>query len=73
MMNFLKAILAVVTGVLVGAALGLAFALAVAMYEQWQNPSDPSAGAIAIVAIFTMPLGAVIGLIIGGIVGLVWL
>jgi hypothetical protein len=71
--NPLKLLLGVVGGAIVGAALGMGFAMAVGLYSKWANPSDPSAGSVAIIVIFTAPVGLFLGALVGLFVGFRWM
>lgn len=57
-MKPLAVILGVVCGLVVGLALGILGAMALGIWPKWANPSDPSAGSVAIVVIATAPAGA---------------
>ena len=61
-------VLAIVLGGGIGLLLGLGFAAGLGMFSQWQHPEDPSAGSVAIVAIATGPLGAILGAITAAVV-----
>ncbi|WP_404307748.1 hypothetical protein [Neorhodopirellula lusitana] len=50
---------------LLGCILGVALATGIGLYSQTQFPDDASAGSIAIIVIFTAPLGALIVGLIG--------
>ena len=68
-MNPLKFLFGIVAGGFLGAALGFGVAAGIGIYSQWQNPADPSAGSVAIIGIFTVPVGLFVGVLIGAIYG----
>lgn len=63
-------LITILFGALCGAPVGLAAGLLLAFGAGWfarlTNPSDPSAGAVAIIGIFTGPAGMLMGTIGGG-------
>ncbi|MCX5658855.1 MAG: hypothetical protein NTW19_03940 [Planctomycetota bacterium] len=59
-----------ILGAIAGTALGIGVAMGLAMYSKWQDPGDPSAGSVAIVGIFTVPFGFLLGAAVGGKLGL---
>jgi hypothetical protein len=63
--------LSVFLGVLCGAYVGLVFgflgAMGLGLAFKWADPTDPSAGSIAILVIVTAPYGAIIGAVLGGL------
>ena len=72
-MYLLKLIVGIVVGGVLGIAAGWLFAAGLGVYSQWQNPTDPSAGSVAIVGIFTIPIGLFFGGTIGAICGVRWM
>ena len=62
--------LAVVFGVICGGFVGFVFgvlgAICLGLCFHWANPTDPSAGSIAILVIVTAPCGAMAGAVLGG-------
>lgn len=64
-----KPALGFVVGGFVGLVLGFGFGIGWGLLSQWLAPNDPSAGAVAIMAIFTTPFGGLVGSIIGTIIG----
>ena len=64
-----KPALGFVFGGFVGLVFGFCFGIGWGGLSKWMTPNDPSAGAIAIIVIFTMPFGGLVGSIIGTIIG----
>lgn len=64
-------LITILFGALCGAPVGLAAGLLLALGASWfsrlVSPSDPSAGAVAIIGIFTGPAGMLFGAIGGGV------
>lgn len=64
--NAIKAIFGASCGAVTGIAAGFALAIGLGLWSQWSTPNDPTAGSVAIVVIFTAPLGMLAGIILGG-------
>ena len=69
-MLFIKLLAGSALGAFAGGVLGYVVAFALGIVSVILKPNDASAFRVAIVAIFTVPLGALLGGIIGAVVGL---
>jgi len=68
----MKILAGIALGVVAGGALGVAVAWGLGAYSRWQSPADPSSFSVAIVVIFTLPIGCFVGGLIGGVVGAIF-
>jgi hypothetical protein len=58
-------LLGLIGGGVLGTVLGIAITWGFVVYVQWQNPNDPTAGSVAILGMFIVPNGSILGAVLG--------
>ena len=66
-MKAIKILLGLICGGTLGTVLGIAVTWGFVAYSEWQNPTDPSAGSVAILGMAIVPSGSMLGMALGAV------